>query len=61
MATDAQITRVLNGLGQFPGCTECGARMRFGDQECPKCGEDLYDELWAWAEALIDDVTGQDE
>lgn len=59
MATRSQITKVLNRLNQFPGCSSCGARMRFGDQECPKCGEDMYDELSDWAEALIDDMNGE--
>ncbi|MCI0790826.1 MAG: hypothetical protein J4O02_03570 [Chloroflexi bacterium] len=60
MATNNQITKVLNSLGQFPECPSCGVRMRFGDQECPRCGDDMYDDLWAWAEALIDDIIAQD-
>ena len=61
MATNSQVTRVLNSLAQFPGCPSCGVRMRFGDLECPRCGDDLYDELRAWAEALIDDITSQEQ
>ena len=61
MATEQQITLVLNGLGEFPECPSCGVHMRFGDQECPRCGEDRYDDLSAWAEALIDQVAALDE
>ena len=56
MATDEQIQKALNHLAYLPGCPECGVRVRFGDLECPRCGADLYDELRAWAERLIDDV-----
>ena len=26
------------------------------DLECPRCGEDVYDDLKTWAERLIDEV-----
>jgi hypothetical protein len=61
MATEAQIIKLLNGLGKFPGCPSCGVRIRFGDQECPRCGDDLYDDLSAWAKDLIDEISGQNE
>lgn len=57
MATEEQIRVILNGLFDFPGCPECGTRMRFGDYECPKCGADLDDDLRSWAEKLVDEIT----
>ena len=56
MATEEQIQIVLNALANPQNCPECGVRVRFGDLECPRCGEDIYDELKAWAEELINEV-----
>ena len=56
MATEEQIQKVMNRLADLPGCPECGVRVRFGDLECPRCGADIYDDLLAWAERLVDDV-----
>ncbi len=35
--------------------------MRYcvGDYDCPHCGTDLDDNLRAWAEALVDQITGR--
>jgi len=35
-------------------CSQCGARFRFGDLECPHCGTDLEEYLRQWAETLVD-------
>ena len=56
MATNEQIRRLLNGISEFPGCPDCGTRVRFGDFECPHCGTDLDDALREWAEHIIDDL-----
>ncbi|MCI0437989.1 MAG: hypothetical protein L0177_02530 [Chloroflexi bacterium] len=56
MATSEQIQKLLNGLSECPGCNRCGVRIRFGDLECPRCGADLEDDLWEWAERLIDEI-----
>ena len=49
MATEEQIQIVMNALADPIPCPSCGVRVRFGDLECPRCGEDIYDELKAWA------------
>ena len=46
----------MNSLADLPPCPECGVRVRFGDLECPRCGADIYDDLKAWAERLINDI-----
>ena len=56
MATEEQIQIVMNALADPIACPECGVRVRFGDLECPRCGEDIYDDLKAWAERLVDEV-----
>ncbi len=58
MASEEQIQIVLNALANPLSCPECGVRVRFGDLECPRCGEDIYDDLKAWAQAIIDEVCG---
>lgn len=56
MATEEQIRKVLNSLFEFPGCPQCGVRIRFGDVECPRCGADLEDDLRQWAERLLEEL-----
>ena len=56
MATEEQLQIVMNALADAIPCPSCGVRVRFGDLECPRCGEDIYDDLKAWAEQLIDEV-----
>ena len=54
MATEEQIEAILETLELIPRCQTCGTRLRFGDRECPRCGDDIEDLLRAWATALID-------
>jgi hypothetical protein len=54
MATEDQIRTVLNCLAEVQACGRCGTRFRFGDVDCPHCGEDLEDVLRQWAEQLLD-------
>lgn len=56
MATEEQIQKVINSLYAIPSCQECGARFRFGDIDCPHCGEDLEETLREWAIRLIDTI-----
>ena len=58
MASEEQIQIVMNALADAIPCPSCGVRVRFGDLECPRCGEDIYDDLKAWEEELIDKVCG---
>ena len=54
MATDDQIQKVLNSLAAIQVCGKGGTRIRFGDFDCPHCGEDLEDAQRSWAESLVD-------
>ena len=56
MASDEQVQLVLNGLAAIRDCRSCGTRIRFGDFDCPHCGEDLEDAQRRWAEKLADDL-----
>ena len=54
MAMDSQIDKVLGYMSQFLTCHACGTRIRFGDYECPHCGEDIEEDLRQWAKGLLD-------
>ena len=56
MATENQVRKVLTNLSDVQACANCGTRFRFGDLECPHCGEDLEEYLRKWAEGLINDL-----
>ena len=56
MATHDQIQKLINGLSRYPGCKNCGVRIRFGDFECPRCGADLDEELWEWAKGILEEI-----
>ena len=56
MATEGQIQMVLTSLAEFQPCPSCGTRFRFGDLECPHCGNDLEEYLRHWAEELIKEL-----
>ena len=58
MATQGQVLKVLNLLGEALACPLDGTRLRFGDFECPHCGSDLDDYLRHFAERVVDTVTG---
>jgi predicted amidophosphoribosyltransferase len=49
-----QIKTLLDALDMIPNCPECKTRLRFGDQECPRCGHDVDDILRAWAIKALD-------
>ena len=53
MDNSQQIQIVLNALQGLRGCPKCGTRLRFGDLECPHCGNDLEEHLSEWAESLL--------
>lgn len=61
MATQHEIQKVLNALSSYSGCSRCATRIRFGDFECPHCGQDIEDELSWWAESLINDLREMDD
>lgn len=56
MATESQIQKVIMSLSEVQACADCGTRFRFGDLECPHCGEDLEEYLRLWAETLINEL-----
>ena len=53
VAAERQIGVILNILADVVVCASCETRLRFGDLECPHCGEDVEEVLRRWAEALI--------
>ena len=50
---ERQIQQAIDSLDRIQPCANCGMRYCVGDYECPHCGEDLYDNLRAWAEDMI--------
>ncbi len=57
MPADEKVQLVLNSLYDIEGCERCGTRIRFGDVDCPHCGAELYDLLYAWAKRVVDAIT----
>ena len=57
MATEEQIQKVLNHLQDVQTCPSCGTRFRFGDLDCPHCGEDIEETLREWADRVVSDLT----
>ena len=57
MASEAQVLKVLNLLGEMLACPMDGTRLRYGDFECPHCGNGLDDYLHRFAELVVDAVT----
>ena len=53
-----KIDVVLNSISQILSCDQCGTRLRFGDLECPHCGEDLEEFLHLWAENMLNRLDG---
>ena len=49
-----KVLRVLSLIGEPLACPADGTRLRFGDYECPQCGEDLDDHLRRFAERIVD-------
>lgn len=47
------VTKVLSSLAEVLACHNCGARIRFGDLECPHCGADIEEDLRRWALRLL--------
>ena len=55
MANPAQVTAVLNLLASEKlACPDDETRLRYGDYECPHCGEDLDDQLRSFAQRLVE-------
>ena len=47
------IDLIVNYLTVQMICGACGTRIRYGDYECPHCGQDLEDEMVNWACGLL--------
>ena len=54
MQADHQISRIMAYLADVVTCPVCETRIRFGDHECPHCGEDIEEELHRWAAELLE-------
>ena len=47
------ISKVMTFLYQTKNCLSCGVRIRFGDIDCPHCGDELEDLYIEWATKLL--------
>ena len=56
MATEEQIQKVLINMATDQSCPNCETRLRFGDLDCPHCGDNIDETLKKWAEKMIDDL-----
>ena len=45
---------IVNKISETLSCNNCATRLRFGDTECPHCGNDMWQLLEMWAEELLD-------
>ena len=53
MTTEDSMRAIANSLTEALACPRDGTRLRFGDLECPRCGEDIEGVLRAWASRLL--------
>ena len=53
MNVQENVQFLINSLDHIPPCGGCGMRWSTGDYECPHCGEDLDENLTAWAESVL--------
>ena len=44
---------VVNKISEPFSCNNCATRLRFGDTECPHCGNDMEQLLELWADDLL--------
>ena len=59
MNVQENVQFLINSLDQIPACGGCGMRWSTGDYECPHCGEDLDENLTAWAESVLKHLPAQ--
>ena len=59
MNVQENVQFLINSLDQIPSCGGCGMRWSTGDYECPHCGEDLDENLRAWAESVLKNLPAQ--
>ena len=57
MATDEQVQRVLEVYYEGLSCTECGASIRIGEEECAHCATDFEVLLREWAGRVVDGLS----
>ena len=50
---EQQINQILNHTSEVLSCNECGTKIRYGDYDCPHCGNELDDQLREWAIELL--------
>ena len=56
-ATEDQISHVVQAMSSATiSCPECKTRIRYGDYECPRCGNDIEDQLRAWAAWMLEPI-----
>ena len=61
MASEEDVSRVIEALAEIRACGDCGTRIRFGDLDCPHCGLDLDDAQRDWAARLVDRIRAREE
>jgi uncharacterized protein (UPF0212 family) len=44
---------IVNKISESFSCDNCATRLRFGDTECPHCGNDMEQLLELWADDLL--------
>jgi len=54
---EKHIESLIQSLDTVPPCTICKTRLRFGDHECPRCGNDIEDNLRIWAKQILDELS----
>ena len=54
MDKEVLIGKTLISMYEIVSCDYCGARLRFGDLECPHCGADVESEMRRWAARLVE-------
>lgn len=57
-AKEDRIEKVVGFMAQLITCHLCGTRIRYGDYECPHCGQDIEEDLRQWAKGLVERLNG---
>ena len=57
-AEEDRIEKVVGFMAQLIACHLCGTRIRYGDYECPHCGQDIEEDLRHWARGLVERLNG---
>jgi len=56
MERKSKIAVIMRSISESLSCHLCETRLRFGDLECPHCGEDIEPVFYEWAEKLMEEM-----